>query len=120
MLTAHKITTFVSIALTAAILLSVPAALADDVGITKAWLIQKSAKSCLVEADVIRAARVGFRWRRLTDGAAGALSAALLLIVFHEHVAAGNTERQITGTLLLYRFALSFFIKLTEYLKSEF
>ena len=32
-----------------------PAALADDVGITKARLIQKSAKSYLVEADVNRA-----------------------------------------------------------------
>ena len=50
-----RLTFFVSIALTAMLLLSVPAALADDVGITKARLIQKSAKSYLVEADVSRA-----------------------------------------------------------------
>ncbi len=50
-----RLTFFVFISLTATILLSVPAALADDVGITKARLIQKSANSYLLEADVSRA-----------------------------------------------------------------
>ncbi len=45
----------VSIILSVALFLFAPMALADDVGITKARLIQKSAKSYQVEADVSRA-----------------------------------------------------------------
>ncbi len=56
---------------------------------------------------IARTARVGFRWRQVTAYAAGALSVALLLTVFHEHVAAGKTDVLSFGdTQIATRFAL--------------
>ena len=56
---------------------------------------------------IIRAARVGFRWRQLTAYVAGALAVALLLTVFHEHVAAGKTDvLSFDDTQIATRFAL--------------